>query len=162
MTLSRFGHLTSLMSQSDMIGIGTNKGKGTKMYRLWKHFKFEASHQLPHHDGKCKRLHGHSWVGKVIVEGDLLFKEGPKAGMLMDYSDIAKAINPLVEQYLDHWHLNDSLKMESPTSELVAKWVYDELLKSPIGPFLAMVEINETCTSSCQYWCAKPVEGKVS
>jgi 6-pyruvoyltetrahydropterin/6-carboxytetrahydropterin synthase len=35
----------------------------------YKEFRFEAAHRLPHHDGKCRRLHGrHSWVGRVYVE----------------------------------------------------------------------------------------------
>ncbi|NES98612.1 MAG: 6-carboxytetrahydropterin synthase QueD, partial [Desertifilum sp. SIO1I2] len=34
---------------------------------IYKEFRFEAAHHLPHHDGKCRRLHGHSWVGRVQV-----------------------------------------------------------------------------------------------
>lgn len=54
------------------------------MFRLEKTFRFEASHQLPKHDGKCARLHGHSWVGRVVIEGPDLIGDGAKAGMLQD------------------------------------------------------------------------------
>jgi len=118
------------------------------MWILSKSFSFEASHQLPHHDGKCARLHGHSWKGFVYVAGDALISGGPKSGMVIDYADIKKHLGPLVNEYLDHWHLNESLGVENPTSECVAQWVYNAL--SPSLPLIA-VRIDETCTSSCIY-----------
>lgn len=117
------------------------------MYMLWKTFRFEASHLLPFHDGKCARLHGHSWRGIVRVVGKNLYTGGPKRGMLVDYVDIKTALDPLIEGYLDHYHLNDSLKMESPTCENIAKWVYEKL--SAKIPELREVEIRETCTTGC-------------
>jgi len=122
-------------------------------WTLEKEFKFEASHQLPHHDGKCARLHGHSWKGKLYVEGEKLHPGGAKQGMLIDYADISAAIEGIVEGYLDHRHLNDSLDMESPTSELIAQWIYKMVV--PILPQLAAVRIEETCTSACVF---RPME----
>lgn len=119
------------------------------MFRLEKTFRFEASHQLPNHDGKCKRLHGHSWVGKLVVEGHSLIKGGPKGGMLVDYGDMAAAIQPLVEEKLDHWHLNESLGMDNPTSESIAEYIFNVI--KPKLPGLVAVVIEETCTSSATY-----------
>lgn len=119
------------------------------MFRLTKSFRFEASHQLMNHDGKCARLHGHSWVGSVVCEGYRLNLEGPKTGMLIDYGDISKAVEPYVEKLLDHWHLNESLQTEAPTSEFIACWLYGKL-KADL-PNLAAVIIEETCTSRCEY-----------
>jgi 6-pyruvoyltetrahydropterin/6-carboxytetrahydropterin synthase len=119
------------------------------MYTLEKKFTFEASHVLPNHDGKCSRLHGHSWQGAIICEGKELQMLGSKAGMLIDYGDLSSAIKPFVEDYLDHWHLNDTTRLENPTSELLAKWVYDNLKK--ILPNLVAVRIEETCTSAATY-----------
>jgi 6-pyruvoyltetrahydropterin/6-carboxytetrahydropterin synthase len=119
-------------------------------WTLTKRFKFEASHQLPWHDGKCRRLHGHSWKGAVICKGEILQPDGgTKGGMLMDYADISKLVDPIVEKYLDHYHLNDSLDMLSPTSELIAQWIFRQL--EPHLPLLHAVEIEETCTSACRY-----------
>lgn len=122
------------------------------MWTLKKQFKFEASHQLKHHDGKCARLHGHSWVGEVEVESSVLVPQGPKANMVMDYSDLKALIKP-IEDELDHRHLNDVFESEMPTSELVAREVYGMLVsKFPRdGVHLKAVTINETCTSSCRY-----------
>ena len=116
---------------------------------LEKEFKFEAAHQLPQHDGKCRRLHGHSWKGRVVVEGTHLIASGPKTGMVMDYSDIKAALDPLVEGHLDHYYLNDSTGLENPTSENLALWVFT-MLRDKI-PGLVAVVIDETCTSRCTY-----------
>jgi 6-pyruvoyltetrahydropterin/6-carboxytetrahydropterin synthase len=130
-------------------------------WTLTKEFTFEAAHKLEHHDGKCARLHGHSWKGRVIVSGDCLESYGPKTGMLVDYGDIKAWLAKLIDIYLDHRYLNETLVTESPTSELVARWLY-HAVKSRIGQYLqtdrdapnlqlVAVEINETCTSSCRY-----------
>jgi len=118
-------------------------------FTLRKKFKFEAAHKLPNHDGKCANLHGHSWIGWVEVQGEVLSHRGPKEGMLLDYSDIKAVLSPLVEEHLDHHYLNDTLPFEAPTSEEVARWVYNQL--SGKLPGLVAVEIEETCTSSCRF-----------
>jgi 6-pyruvoyltetrahydropterin/6-carboxytetrahydropterin synthase len=118
-------------------------------WRLEKEFKFEASHQLPHHHGKCQRLHGHSWVGRLVCEGDKLHATGSEQGMLVDYGEMKNAIQPLVEKHLDHWHLNESLPHANPTSEEIARWIFDRV--KPRLPQLTAVIIEETCTSRCEY-----------
>ena len=117
---------------------------------LTKEFKFEAAHRLPHHDGKCQRLHGHSWRLVVAVDGRQVHQSGPKRGMVIDYGDIKRVVNPLIEEKLDHHYLNDTLGMENPTSELVAQWLYRTIIKEL--PSLAWVKIMETCTSECVYF----------
>lgn len=119
------------------------------VFTIRKRFTFEAAHALPRHQGKCRRMHGHSWVGWVEVEGDRLQESGPSAGMVMDFGDIAAAVAPMVEEHLDHYVLNESLDMESPTSEAVAQWVYRHLRAR--GLPLSAVTIEETCTSVCTY-----------
>ena len=120
------------------------------MWRLEKVFTFEASHQLPLHDGKCRRLHGHSWRGKVICEDRQLHADGPKSGMMIDFYDLSQAVKPLVEECLDHWHLNESTGLANPTSEELARWIYHKL--KPAIPTLVCVRIEETCTSAAEYW----------
>ena len=117
---------------------------------IYKEFRFEAAHQLPHHDGKCRRLHGHSWVGRVYVSGNTLIQDGPKQGMIMDYADIKDYVYPLVEDYLDHYNLNDTTGLENPTSEEIARWVFDKLEEAGLAG-LHSVEIRETCTAGCRY-----------
>jgi 6-pyruvoyltetrahydropterin/6-carboxytetrahydropterin synthase len=59
-------------------------------------------------------------------------------------------MQPLLEDYLDHYFLNETLAMENPTSEAIAQWVYEQLEKAQL-PGLDAVEIRETCTSGCIY-----------
>jgi len=123
------------------------------MYTLKKEFKFEAAHMLVGHDGKCARLHGHSWKARVVIQGETLATDGPKSGMLIDFGDVKKMVDTLVERFLDHRYLNETLKEERPTSEFVARWLYDKLNRAYWGPEvrLVCVEVDETCTSSCAY-----------
>jgi 6-pyruvoyltetrahydropterin/6-carboxytetrahydropterin synthase len=118
-------------------------------YTIRKKFTFEAAHQLVDHDGKCARLHGHSWVAWVEVQGTEVHLDGPKRNMLVDFADVKSAVKPLVDGYLDHHHLNDTLECDMPTSEYVAKWLFDKVAN--LMPGLAAVEIEETCTSMCRY-----------
>lgn len=129
--------------------MNTENGQPRPTWRISKDFTFEAAHVLPRHDGKCARLHGHSLKRTVEVANDRLETQGPKTGMVMDFGDINAAVAPLLESKLDHYFLNDSLEIANPTSENVARWVFDRLL--PKLPLLRSVTINETCTSACRY-----------
>lgn len=114
--------------------------------RLVKSFDFEAAHWLPcfPEGHKCRRMHGHSFRVDVVVEGEI-----PKdAGYLIDYGDIKQAIAPIRER-LDHYCLNDIPGLENPTSEVLAKWIWDRLRESL--PILHEVVVHETCTSRCHY-----------
>ncbi len=121
------------------------------MWLIYKEFRFEAAHILPHHDGKCRRLHGHSWLGRVYVQGDRLQTSGPQQGMVMDFGQITTILEPLVENYLDHYYLNESTGLENPTSEAIAAWVYEKLSQAGLEG-LHSVEIQETCTSAARYF----------
>jgi len=118
---------------------------------IYKEFSFEAAHRLPYHNGKCARLHGHSWVGRVYVQGSQLEKTGTKQGMVLDYGDITDYIQPLLDCFLDHYYLNESTGLESPTSEAIAQWIAQKLEKAGLSG-LHSVEIRETCTSSARYF----------
>lgn len=114
--------------------------------RLSKQFHFEAAHDLPTFppDHKCRRLHGHSFRFDVIVEGEV----DSAKGYLIDYGDIPRAADPLVRR-LDHYYLNEIEGLHNPTSEMIARWIWDRL--KPALPHLSAIVIHETCTSSCEY-----------
>jgi 6-pyruvoyltetrahydropterin/6-carboxytetrahydropterin synthase len=64
--------------------------------KIAKEFHWEMGHRLPEHFGKCKNIHGHSYKMIVEVEGDVL-----DSGMVMDYYDLKKIVNPIIEE-VDH------------------------------------------------------------
>lgn len=113
---------------------------------LRKSFQFEAAHALPNVPlgHKCRRLHGHSFVVEIVVDGPM----DPQFGWVMDYADIKAAFKPLWEQ-LDHHYLNEIPGMENPTSEVVAVWIWDRL--KPLLPLLTEIVVAETCTAKCVY-----------
>ena len=113
---------------------------------LRKTFQFEAAHLLPRlpESHKCRRLHGHSFQVEIVVAGDV----DPELGWLMDYADLSRAFQPLWEQ-LDHRYLNEVPGLENPTSENIARWIWDRL--KPGLPWLTEVHVAETCTARCVY-----------
>ena len=114
--------------------------------QIYKEFNIEAAHQLPNVPAghKCARLHGHSFLVSIHVEGPV----DPKTGWIMDFGDIKTAFAPIYEQ-LDHHYLNDIVGLENPTSENLALWIWQQL--KPVLPLLSAVKIKETCTSGCVY-----------
>ena len=64
--------------------------------KIAKEFNWEMGHRLPEHFGKCKNIHGHSYKMMVELDGDV-----NDNGMVMDYYDLKKIVNPIVEN-LDH------------------------------------------------------------
>ena len=114
--------------------------------QIFKEFRIEAAHRLPNVPAghKCARLHGHSFVIGVYVEGPV----GVATGWVMDFADIKAAMAPVFET-LDHRYLNEIEGLENPTSENLAVWVWRRL--KPGLPALARIVIHETCTSGCEY-----------
>ena len=55
---------------------------------ITKRFTFEAAHSIPHHTGKCKNLHGHSYILEITVTGPIQ-ESGPEMGMVMDFTEIS-------------------------------------------------------------------------
>ncbi len=113
---------------------------------IYKEFSFEAAHLLPHvvEGHKCGRLHGHSFHVRICLSGEV----DPQTGWIMDFAELKQHFAPLYEQ-LDHHYLNDIPGLENPTSENIARWIWDKLINSL--PLLSKVEIRETCTSGCIY-----------
>lgn len=119
------------------------------MFELRKSFTFEASHQLEKHDGKCAKLHGHSYTLTVELKSPYVISTGPKRNMVTDFQEVSQSVKTLINSHLDHRHLNSSLETESPTAEYIAYWVYYQLL--PALPHLSAVQIQETSSSSATY-----------
>lgn len=111
-----------------------------------KKFYVEAAHQLPNvpEGHKCRRLHGHSFLIEIAVSGPV----GDESGWVMDFAEISSAFKPIYEQ-LDHHFLNEVEGLENPTSENLARWIWQRL--KPDLPQLSEIKISETCTASCRY-----------
>ena len=114
--------------------------------QIYKDFTFESAHHLPNVPAghKCGRLHGHSYQVGVHVDGDV----SGDTGWVIDFADIKCAFKPLYE-CLDHNYLNEIPGLENPTSEVLARWIWDRLIT--VLPLLSEITVKETCTSGCIY-----------
>lgn len=112
---------------------------------IFKEFRFEAAHRLPNvaPEHRCYRMHGHSYRVVVHVQGPL----DPKLGWVIDFADIQTAFEPLRVQ-LDHQVLNEVDGLANPTSEILARWIWERLTGLQ---GLSAVVVWETSTSGCVY-----------
>jgi len=114
--------------------------------RLVHEFRFESAHRLPKvpPGHKCQRLHGHSFKVEIAIAGPV----NPETGWFIDFGDVYDAWQPL-HSVLDHNYLNEVPGLENPTSENLAKWLWDKL-KGPL-PSLDQITVFETCDARCEY-----------
>lgn len=87
---------------------------------ITKAFRFEAAHYLPKHKGKCREMHGHSYVLEVTITGPI----SDDGEMVLDFVDVKRIMFPMVDA-LDHSILNDLI--ENPTTENILIWLRDRI-----------------------------------
>ena len=119
------------------------------MYSLKTSAAFDSAHFLAGYNGKCANIHGHRWVIEALVAQEELIESGEKRGMILDFSDLKKAVRAIAESF-DHMLIIEagSLKPTTiagledegfrlrevsfrPTAENFAKYFYG-LLKSDL------------------------------
>lgn len=127
---------------------------------LTKSFQFEAAHSLPGHQGKCARLHGHSYRFEVSVRG--LIKAAPEAsddGMVMDFGELSICVQEAILKRLDHQNLNEVLGIRT-TAENLVHWIWDELVRSSVPDSqLYRIRLWETESGSVEITHAERDEG---
>ncbi|MDR3132431.1 MAG: 6-carboxytetrahydropterin synthase [Prevotellaceae bacterium] len=99
--------------------------------RLTRKFTFEMAHALPGYDGKCRHIHGHSYILYVTVKGvPEADPAHPKYGMVMDFTELKSIVQQLVIDRLDHALL---LRRDAPlAAELTA--AYEKVVTVPYQP----------------------------
>lgn len=111
-----------------------------------KEFEFDAAHYLPEYNGKCERLHGHTYKLVVKVQGT-----PDHEGMVIDFISLKNIVKENVLVHLDHACINDILPQ--PSAENISVWVWNKLkdLLHSDNYDLYEVEVWETKTSGCIY-----------
>ena len=121
------------------------------MYELMIETKFAAAHQLRNYNGKCERLHGHNWKVEVYVAAENL----NDIGLAVDFKVLKDTTNELL-MVLEHSFVNDVFPFTeiNPSSENIAKWLYDGLSKKLNDGNLQVstVRIWESDTASASYF----------
>ncbi len=126
--------------------------------KIAKEFRWEMGHRLPDHFGKCKNIHGHSYKMLVEFSGEL-----DKSGMIIDYYDVEKIINPVIEK-LDHAFMvnkNDKVVLEflekmnskrvvvnfESTAENICNYLLTEISKTSLPKNVKQLKVRVQETS---------------
>jgi len=111
------------------------------VYRVSVRRHFDAAHWLRCYQGKCENVHGHRWEVVVTASGSELDDEG----MAFDFTVLKKALDQVLLQF-DHHNLNEVPLFETinPSSENIARVIYEELSALLPGVHLAQVEAWES------------------
>jgi len=121
------------------------------MYELSVEVGFSAAHQLRGYKGNCENMHGHNWRAQISVMAERL----NEIDIAMDFRDLKKIAREVVLP-LDHAFLNEVFPFteKNPSSENIAKWIYDTLKKKINNGNLrvASVTIWESDTASASYY----------
>lgn len=121
--------------------------------KIAKEFRWEMGHRLPEHFGLCKNIHGHSYKMIVEFEGEL-----NKDQMVIDYYDVEKIINPIIQK-LDHAFMvndNDKTVLEflekmnskkvvvdfDATAENICKYLLNEISKSSLPENICSIKVR--------------------
>ena len=91
---------------------------------------------------KYNKVHGHSYEIIIKLKGEL----DPKNNWVMDLEKLDSYVNPELSK-LDHSILNEVKGLEKPTSENIAKWLWQKLKKKIIN--LESIEINRPRIGGC-------------
>ena len=111
----------------------------------WRHYRFEAAHQLPHVPvgHKCGNMHGHGFGVKVQFE--IPTTQGTA---LSAYETLDLVWAPL-HQELHFACLNDLQGLENPTSEVLSRWIWNRLYTKIPG--LHSIVVYETDSTGCRF-----------
>ena len=121
--------------------------------KIAKEFRWEMGHRLPEHFGLCKNIHGHSYKMIVEFEGEL-----DKNQMVIDYYDVEKIINPVIEK-LDHAfmvNIEDKIVIEflekmnskkvvvgfNSTAENICNYLLSEIKKTKLPSNILSVKVR--------------------
>ncbi|RZO67611.1 MAG: 6-carboxytetrahydropterin synthase [Parvularculaceae bacterium] len=134
---------------------------GTRsMYEQTYSFTFEAAHALatsppaqqkadtatgPH---PYARLHGHSFVATIMLQSEELGGDH----WVADFADVRAACDK-VKNALDHQLLNEIDGLETPTLEVLSRWIYDRLASD--FPAIAKVSVARPTLSESASFAAK-------
>jgi 6-pyruvoyltetrahydropterin/6-carboxytetrahydropterin synthase len=135
------------------------------MYKLKTTAAFDSAHFLSGYNGKCANIHGHTWTVEVTVSEARLITEGEKRGMVIDFSDLKKAVRALADSF-DHTLIYErgtlrestlrALRDEGfsltefpdrPTAENFARYFYERLSAQLPVSSVAVYETPHNCAT---------------
>ncbi len=124
------------------------------MYEITVQKTFSAAHILDI-GSEREELHGHNFKVEATVASEGLNEDG----LVLDFRVLKQWVNTILKE-LDHTFLNDRVpfKDTSPTSEHIARFIYDKLEKNaaPLGLEVSHVAVWESEGSKATYTKSHP------
>ena len=121
------------------------------MYEISIGKSFSAAHSLRGYDGNCACLHGHNWQVTAVLQ----VRELDAVGIACDFKKLKREVDDIIGRF-DHVCLNDTepFTVCNPTSENIAKIIYDELSARMNDGNVAVcrVEVAESPGSKAAYF----------
>jgi len=132
----------------ESVGLRSTSSQGVNLdaddrAHLWRRYHFEAAHRLPNvaPGHKCGRMHGHGFA--VTLHAQLA-----GGAACTDAAALDRIWAPLHGQ-LHRTCLNEIPGLENPTSEWIARWVWERI--APRLPTLRSVTVRETASSGAHF-----------
>lgn len=121
------------------------------MFEVMVEGTFSAAHALRGYNGKCEKLHGHTFRVQVFIEGEKV----NKLGMVIDFEKVKELLRKFLEEF-DHQNLNELpyFKKDNPTAENIARVIFEKLQKKIIReeiPVPTKVAVWESPTAYAAY-----------
>ncbi len=109
-------------------------------------FDFAASRSLPlfPKSHPCSRLHGHTFNVSLTLKGEI----EPATGFMIDFADVESAIE-VIKKKVDHYYLNEVEGLKNPTTEIIAQWLWVNLITAL--PQLSRITVQEHPTRGVTY-----------
>lgn len=140
--------------------------------RLTKEFRFEMAHALEGYHGKCKHIHGHSYILYVTILGEPNSNVSDSTyGMVMDFGELKQLVNRHIVDRFDHAlvlrkdaKLADAIQKDygniiltdyQPTCEnMVADFAATIQQHLPAHIKLFSLRLHETATSFAEWYAS--------
>lgn len=115
------------------------------MAHVWRRYRFQAAHRLPHVPAghKCGRMHGHGFEVIIHANQDLGTRD-----LSIDYDHLDEVWAPLQFE-LAFQCLNKIEGLSNPTSELISSWIWKRL--KPVVPELSWITVFETASCGATF-----------
>ena len=122
--------------------------------RLTKEFRFEGAHALTGYDGKCRHIHGHSYILYVTVKGTPSNPDGtPKSGMLIDFTDLKRMESaPLAAEIASAYQRVITVPFQPTCENLILHFADIIRGQLPAGVHLHSLRLHETATSYVEWF----------
>jgi 6-pyruvoyltetrahydropterin/6-carboxytetrahydropterin synthase len=115
-------------------------------------FTFDSAHFIEGYDGKCGRMHGHTYTVEMIAKSNKLnpSKWLKTPDMVCDFNELKWPGKDALKGGLDHGVLNDLMEVNT-TAERIAEFIHQETMKRVPEGIRLRVILWETPTSCVEY-----------